>query len=235
MYAPEKAVRQYQDLYLSRGMDIIQVAGDVKYFMWPRSGQKMARDLLDYLVSNETPLNVDHFFVHAMSIGCYVWALALLEARTSPDKYGSVLKKINGQVFDSIAIGSLGIFTDGIAKKFNNSLVSVAIKYGALGYFALTKRYTQDIQHVVIDSFKIMPVTAPVLVFIILNDDLCDMKTLEDMIHRWRVDARFDVHTQSWKHSVHAANLREHPEQYRKTLQAFMQVVGIEQNLKAKL
>jgi hypothetical protein len=161
--ASPKALREYQDLYLSRGHHVLTVHCQLKDFMFPSHARGIAKETLQYLSSDPFPHNVDRFFVHSMSIGAFIYDVVLKEM--SGDALTCVQPKIIGQVFDSLTMGGLGNMITGIAQNFSSPLVKSLVTGGSQTYFWLTKKYTVDYYDELVSFFKEVPVRSPVFLF----------------------------------------------------------------------
>ena len=226
--APSRVMDAYCSLYHSQNLDVIELRCEIQSFLWPSHGRRIARELLDYLSGNDIPLHADGFFVHAMSIGAYIWTLVLMEAVGNEAKYGPVLQKVNGQVFDSIVIGGVNRMVRGVAMMVGNKWTHNPIIWSAKLYLLLTKPFTLDLYEKGIEAFKKTPVKTPVLFFYSLNDPLSSSEAIQqDLLIPWRQDGGFDVHVKCFERSDHAAHLRDHPEQYVKTLHTFLRRLGV--------
>lgn len=81
------------------------ISQKVQDFLWPRWGLEHGKKLLELLESERfvsRPL-----LVHAFSIGGYTFAQLLMHVTQDPHKYQSLTKRIKGQVYDSLVVGSL--------------------------------------------------------------------------------------------------------------------------------
>lgn len=81
------------------------VSPKVQQFLWPRWGLEHGKKLLELLESERfvsRPL-----LVHAFSIGGYTFAQLLIHVSQNTEKYQSLTKRIKGQIYDSLVVGSV--------------------------------------------------------------------------------------------------------------------------------
>ena len=77
----------------------------VKHFLWPRWALVHGMNLIELLQSERfvsRPL-----LVHAFSIGGYTFTQLLVHVSKDTQKYQSLTKRIKGQVFDSLVVGTV--------------------------------------------------------------------------------------------------------------------------------
>lgn len=228
LYASKGAVDKYCDLYLSRNMDVLCANVELKHFLVPSTGRKVANEILDYLSRDNILVNANHYFIHAFSIGAYLYAIILLEMQKNKStKYDGLRTKIVGQVFDSITVGGLDKMGTGIAQVSTNPIVQLILKGTASSYFAVTKPYTVDFYDETIYQFEERPIRCPVLFFYCHNDPMSDSNSIEKMVDLWKNTFKMDVSGKFWEKSIHAGHLKQHPEEYQKTLNSFMLKTGL--------
>ena len=95
------------------------------------------------------------------------------------------------------------------------------VRWMAMLYFRVFKRYTVDMFVAAIEVFWSNPVMAPALFFFCDNDVMCDARQLEVLVKLWRKRG-MDVHSRKWAESTHAGHLRHHPEEYQSALDTFL-------------
>lgn len=61
--------------------------------------QPVAKDILKFLSNND---DYQKIVMHGFSVGGYIWAECLLEMQNNPDQYNPLIKRIKGQVWDSV-------------------------------------------------------------------------------------------------------------------------------------
>ena len=230
LYASSGARAKYEDMYLRRGMDVLSVSCQLKQFLWPSYSRTVAHELLHFLSGNELPLNIERYFVHAVSIGAFVYTVMMMEMQANPGKFSMIQKRIVGQVYDSLTLGGFSRMTDGIANKSTGTLTKSLIKGSIHSYLYLTKKHTVHFYDASVTAFKSAMVRSPILILYSLDDPMCCSDDMEEMISNWKHlnDPNLEVHVKCWQQSNHAQHMRTHPEQYELALQAFLVRLGLE-------
>lgn len=86
-------------------MPSLSAVTQVTQFVWPRWGLEYGGRVLELLQSERfvsRPL-----LVHAFSIGGYTFAQLLVLMSQDTEKYQGLTRRIRGQIYDSLVIGSL--------------------------------------------------------------------------------------------------------------------------------
>nr|XP_020508570.1 transmembrane protein 53-like [Labrus bergylta] len=225
-----QAVAKYCEIYFNTGFDVLVVESEVKDFLWPRLGLDHGKRLLDLLHS-------EHFvsrplLVHAFSIGGYTFTQLLVNMSRDSEKYQALSKRIKGQVYDSLVVGSVERMATGLGKTLFPSL-EMLVKRVSLFYFSLFKHQTIDYYNAGIEAFWATPVTAPALFFYCENDALSDPQVMEELIDHLRKRG-MDITAKKWADSTHAGHLKRHKNEYLTTLNMFLNSLHFAP-LKAKL
>ncbi|KAM9823958.1 uncharacterized protein ACB057_018760 [Neosynchiropus ocellatus] len=214
--AHPSAVSKYTDWYLQRGMDVLLVQSSALHFLWPRWGLQYGSEVLQVL--EEPQFSGRPLLVYASSIGGYTFTQVLTHVALQPRS--QLPQTVVGHIYDSLVAGTLEHMATGLGKTLVPCLESL-VKNVALLYFRLFRSSTADLYHSGIQVFNNNPITAPALFFLSEDDALCDPAVVESIADRWRARG-VSVETRKWKESVHAAHMRCHPEEYRSTLEAFL-------------
>ncbi|XP_071357112.1 transmembrane protein 53 isoform X2 [Trachinotus anak] len=223
-----QAVAKYCEIYFRTGLDVLVVESGE--FLWPRWGLDHGKSLLELLQSDRfasRPL-----LVHAFSIGGYTFSQLLVHVSQDTQKYQSLTKRIKGQVFDSLVVGSLEKMAIGLGKTVFPRFETL-VKNVSMLYFDMFKHQTVDYFNTSIDVFWNTPIPAPALFFFCENDALSDARTLEDLIDYWRKSG-INITAKKWENSIHAGHLKTHPQEYLATLDLFLHSLNISP-LKAKM
>lgn len=218
-----QAFTKYCDIYFRTGLDVLVVTSEVSHFLWPRWGLDHSRMVLDLLESERfvsRPL-----LVHAFSIGAYVFAQLLVHMSKDPQRYEPLAKRIHGQVYDSVVIGTLDHMATGVGKTLFPQL-EFLVKHASLTYFSLFKSQTVDYFDAGLDAFWNTPVKAPALFFSCKNDALSDWETLDRLAEHWR-RAGINVNSKTWDVSTHAGHLKRHPQEYLSTITGFLHALDL--------
>ncbi|XP_061570360.1 transmembrane protein 53-A-like [Cololabis saira] len=211
-------VAKYMDLYAGQGLDILLVQSRVMHFLWPRWGLDYGLEILKVL--EEPPFSGREVLVHAASIGGYTFTQMLVHISQEPKKHAGLTRRVVGQVYDSLVVGSLEHMATGLGQTLAPRFESL-VRNSALLYFWLFRSYTADLYESSVQVFHQSPVTAPALFFFSQNDAMCDAASLERLMALWR-GRGVAVADRKWAESTHAAHLRRHPEDYVSTLRRFL-------------
>lgn len=107
----------------------------MQQFLWPRWGLEHGKNLLELLESERfvsRPL-----LVHAFSIGGYTFAQLLVHVSQDTQKYQSLTKRIKGQIYDSLVIGSVENMAIG-EFKMNVTYIHVIIVHCATSHWLIS-------------------------------------------------------------------------------------------------
>ncbi|XP_026168164.1 transmembrane protein 53 [Mastacembelus armatus] len=225
-----QAVAKYCDIYFRTGFDVLVVESEVLEFLWPQWGLDRGKKLLDLLQSERfvsRPL-----LVHAFSIGGYTFAQLMVHVSQDTQAYQSLTKRIKGQVYDSLVVGTVETMSIGLSKTMFPRWETL-VKQVSMLYFGMFKKQTVDHFNTSIDVFWNTPITAPALFFFCENDVMSNYQTVEELIDYWR-NHGIDVATKKWKDSTHAGHLKRHPQEYLTTLDTFLHSLHLTQ-LKSKM
>ncbi|XP_029951478.1 transmembrane protein 53-A [Salarias fasciatus] len=230
LFSHPQAQAKYCDIYFQSGFDVLVVDSEVKDFLWPRWGLDRGQRLLELLHTERfvsRPL-----LVHAFSIGGYTFAQLLVHMSKDVQKYEEFTKRIRGQVFDSLVLGTVEQMAAGLGKTVLPRWDTL-LKKASLLYFNTFRQQTVDYYNLGIDTFWNTPVKAPALFFFCDNDVMSDSEVVTELIAYWRKRG-IDVTAKQWKESVHAGHLKKHPQEYLTTLNMFLHSIYIGQP-KAKM
>ncbi|XP_078719873.1 uncharacterized protein LOC144936552 isoform X1 [Lampetra fluviatilis] len=239
--ARPQAAQRYRDLYHALGMDVFTVESHVSHFLWPRSGIVRARRALELLATEPrltggdgSPEGGRPLYVHAMSVGAYMFSLMLLVAQGEPGRYGAIIGRVRAQVFDSMVAGSLEHMAKGVSVTSMPSYLSGLTYRSTLAYFSLLRPYTVAYYEEALAAFKRGPCYAPALVYYSLDDRLSDAAMVDDTVDGWRGRGQ-EVSSVCWDKSRHAAHMRTHESEYLEALHSFMAARGVRPLAPAKL
>ncbi|XP_018581740.1 transmembrane protein 53-A [Scleropages formosus] len=225
-----QGLAKYCEIYFRTGFDVLVVETEVSQFLWPRWGLDYGAKVLEVLERDafiSRPL-----LVHAFSIGGYTFTQLLNHIPGCSQQCQSLADRIKGQIYDSLVIGSLEHMATGLGKTLFPQWEGL-FRQASLLYFRAFKKHTVDYFKSSVDLFWNHPVTAPALFFFCENDPLCDYNKMEELIECWR-SAGMVVEGKKWKESIHAAHLRQHPEEYLAVLESFLRSLDLVP-LKAKM
>lgn len=218
-----QSVAKYCDIYFRTGLDVMVVTSEISHFLWPRWGLDHSRQLLDLLQSEQfvsRPL-----LVHAFSIGAYTFAQLLVHVSRDLERYETLTRRIKGQVYDSVVVGTLEHMATGVGKTMFPRFESL-VKNASLTYFGLFKSQTVDYFDISIDTIWNTPVKAPALFFYCMNDPLSDWETVDRLAEYWRKDG-INVTAKKWEESTHAGHLKRYPQEYLSTINTFLHSLNV--------
>ncbi|CAN9499235.1 unnamed protein product [Ophioblennius macclurei] len=230
LFSNPRAHAKYFELYLGSGFDVLVVESEVKDFLWPRWGLDHGQRLLELLHTER--FESRPLLVHAFSIGGYTFAQMLVLISRDMQKYGDFTKRIRGQVFDSLVLGSVERMAAGLGKTVYPRWEKF-LKQASMLYFNTFQSQTVDYYNTGIDAFWNTPVKAPALFFFCDNDVMSDSELMTELIAYWHKHG-IEVTAKRWKKSTHANHLKAHALEYQNTLNTFLHSIYIGQ-LKAKL
>ncbi|XP_067110628.1 transmembrane protein 53-like isoform X2 [Osmerus mordax] len=223
-------IAKYRDLYLGRGLDVLVVESNVWLFLWPRWALEYGAEVLQVL--GDPRFTQRPLLVHASSIGGFTFTQLLMHMAQGPGELSHLARRVRGQVYDSMVVGSLEQMATGLGKTLFPRM-EVLVRRLALGYFWLFKTHTADTYLNCIQVFYNSPVTSPALFFFCENDCLCNPVAMEAVIDHWRKRGVV-VETRKWKESIHAGHLRCHPQEYLSMLETFVNSLSLDP-LQAKM
>jgi len=220
--ASQHVVDEYSGIYHSYGLDVLAVRGRFRHLLYPASGRTLARQILEYLTWNETPLNTSRFVFHSVSFGDYLYALVLNEMMEHPRKYDVAKRKISGQIFDSLTTGSQTVLPVQMLSRWVQYLSE---KSADLYWLAFSGR--RDFRKKVLDTFRRGPVHGSALVFCSFDDRVSDVQSVNEIMEHWRRERALDVTVSSWTVSTHGRHFHRYPEQYRRAIHTFLTKIHV--------
>ncbi|XP_053572306.1 uncharacterized protein LOC128662546 isoform X2 [Bombina bombina] len=217
--------KKYIQLYFNHGFDVLVAESSLHHFLWPRTGLEYAGQLLDLLMK-EKELSSRPLCVHAISIGAYIFAQMLVKSASGQQEQRDTLKRIHGQVFDSLVIGSMEKMAVGVATMISYPVFKPLVVRGSLLYFSLLKAQTSDYYEQGIQTFSESPIPCPALFFYCMNDPMSDHVAVEHLLLDWK-SRGIKAQGKKWKSSIHAGHLRKHTKEYTETLDSFLQELQV--------
>ncbi|KAL3866742.1 hypothetical protein ACJMK2_044021 [Sinanodonta woodiana] len=227
LYAKPAAIEKYCKLYHDIGLDVLIVRGQLKHFLWPPFGVKLSEEIFNYLLNDRSNKN---YFVHAFSIGAFNYTICLKQSYENSEKYGWFHRRVIGQIYDSIVMGTYDHMSMGIVTAVlpGTPMIQRAILTVLNTYYDITKKKTRDQYDVLYTFVREHPTVVPTLLLYSLNDPMCDREMINSMLVMWRrrlseehLDVRF------WEKSVHAAHLKFHKAEYLQAWNKLMTKVNL--------
>ena len=232
LFSCEQHLDKYRSLYLKRGFDVLSVRLNLLEFLWPRAGSKqIASKLARFLFENYC--KYDSIIFHAFSIGCYQLGELLLMFNDYEENKDSknfsklyqehIRPRIRCIIYDSPVDHQWA--ARGIAVSITKQLplqwiiIGVMKAHQLLFYHAATKHYyaASKILHENVPQF-------PLLFFLSKDDHFMNWQYLFEMIDKLRCSGT-RVRCQCWDHSLHVGHLYRHREEYKQTLDQFLDEV----------
>lgn len=225
LYPNAKAVDKYCMLYHENGFDVLTIKGQMASFVWPPVSVKLSQEILAFLKNKRNPIT-DKYIIHAFSIGAYNFTTCSMISSSQSSEFGFFRENIRGQIFDSVVAGSYDHMVTGICESL--SVPRPLRKPFHLfmdSFFMLTKKKTTDVYDQMVAHFWGSVAKVPTLVFYSENDPMCDATYVTREITQWK-EKQLDVTSVSWKKSIHAAHLKEHPQDYMREWNKLMNKLG---------
>lgn len=225
LYPNGKAVDKYCMLYHELGFDVLTIKGQMASFVWPPVSVKLSQEILAFLKNKRNPKE-DKYIVHAFSIGAYNFTTCSMISSSQSSEFGFFRENIRGQVFDSVVAGSYDHMVTGICESLSVPRpLRKPLHVLMDSFFKLTKKKTTDVYDQMVNHFWGSVVEVPTLVFFSENDPMCDASYVTKEITKWK-EKELDVTSISWKKSIHAAHLKEHPQDYMREWNTLMNKLG---------
>ncbi|ESO98660.1 hypothetical protein LOTGIDRAFT_201542 [Lottia gigantea] len=225
LYAKPSAVDKYCNLYHDRGLDVLTVRGKVSQFLWPPKSFLLTEDLLKYLLETRP---FQKYVIHAFSIGAYNYDVCMYLANQNKEKYGEFSSRIQGQILDSITIGTYEQMSRGVSSILpSNPIIRKSTMKIVDTYYKLTSKKTLKQYDILVQFFKNDPIRVPTLFFYAKNDPMCHVESIEEMIEKWREMDELEVFSRHWDESVHCAHLKYHQDEYLQELDDFLKTINL--------
>ncbi|XP_026287578.1 uncharacterized protein LOC113212920 isoform X2 [Frankliniella occidentalis] len=220
MAAHRNHVKKFTDLYLGSGYDVLVAPLKPSQLLFPTSGsQVVAAELAQFLANNS---HYSRILVHGFSIGGYVWGEVELLLSRDSSRYSSVIKRIHGQVWDSV-VGLESIIQGFPLAVFpRNFLLRTAFSNYLGLHLWMFKNVATKHYHASSACFHHPPVKAPALVLASRGDPICSFKEMMEVVDDWRED-KIEVTVKLWDDSPHVGHLRKHRVEYIAELNKFLQ------------
>ncbi|KAL3866741.1 hypothetical protein ACJMK2_044020 [Sinanodonta woodiana] len=208
LHAIPAVIEKYCKLCHDIGLDVLIVSGQVKHFLWPPFGMKLSEEIFTYLLNDRSNKN---YFAHAFSIGAFNYTICLKQSYENSEKYGRFHRRVIGQIYDSIVMGTYDHMSMGIVTAVlpGTPMIQRAILTVLNIYYYITKKKTRDQYDVLYTFVREHPTVVPILLLYSLDDRLCDREMINSMLVMWRrrlSEEHLNAHF--WEKSGHAAHLK---------------------------
>lgn len=219
LLAKRKPLNKYADIYLPLGFDVLTVTISPWQLFWPAKGsQLVARDLISFLHHNGSfaPL-----LVHGFSVGAYVWGECLVHVASDPERYGHIVERIVGQVWDSAA--DITEIPVGVPKAVfpNNPRLNRALgnymRYHLRTFYDIATQHYERSSH----QFHNNMVRTPALMFV-SEDDPVGSVSSNDCVRRDWQRLGIECDWKCWAKSEHVSHYMRHQREYLDVLYAHL-------------
>ncbi|GJQ08765.1 hypothetical protein GpartN1_g556.t1 [Galdieria partita] len=217
--AKQRQLKKYADFYFAKGYDVYVVFNNLPTAIFPAITQRQARKVLDILESIPEGQPV---FVHAISIGTGIWGLVLEEFRKNNKRLEHLKGKISGVIYDSgpsnvsPSLMANGLYSacPKLSKKVWNIITNVT--------FLLTRAGAKfHVGELALQDHQVEQ--APQLYLYSRDDHV--INSLHESIQKFvekNKQRGVEVYQQVWEKSLHATHLKIHPDEYMKSVEAFL-------------
>lgn len=215
LLAKRKPLNKYAEIYLPLGFDVLTVTISPWQLLWPAKGtQHVARALTQFLHHNAqfSPL-----LVHGFSVGAYVWGECLVHMASDWPRYGPIVARIRGQVWDSAA--DITEIPVGVPKAVfpNHPRMNQAL--GNYMRYHLRTFYDVATQHYERSSaqFHENLVRTPALMFVSEDDPVGSVASNAVVRADWQ-RLGIECAWKCWERSEHVSHFARHREEYLEEL-----------------
>ncbi|XP_076675965.1 transmembrane protein 53-like lethal (2) k09913 isoform X1 [Andrena cerasifolii] len=224
LLAKRRNVMKYANLYMDQGFDVAVVSMTPWQLLWPVKGSRVvAADLLDFLIQHE---DYQQILLHGFSVGGYMWGEVLDLIERDRQKYGNVIDRIIGQVWDSLAdVSELSIGTPRAVFPKNEMLQNMLRKY--LEYHMKTFQ-KQSTQYYVRSSqlFHSNSVHSPALFFISNTDPVGTLTNNLRVRAQWE-SLGVKTYVKIFERSPHVGHYYKYPKEYVAELYGFLNKLNL--------
>lgn len=164
--------------------------------------------------------------IHGFSVGAYVWAECLVHFSRDTQRYGSVLDRICGQVWDSAAdITEIPI---GFPKAVFPNQARLQRTLSNYIQYHMRRFHEVATQHYIRASqmFHHNIVRTPALMFVSHDDPVGSVSSNDSVRQDW-LALDIECTWKCWDHSEHVCHYMRHKEEYRETLFAHLEHIGL--------
>ena len=230
LYAKEKTMKRYADIFSEMGMDSVIVTCDYKHIMRPEEGRKLM-NALEHEINNlhvqqAAALNTrsdeldKKCAILSFSMGAYMTSLWFDEMRKCEHK--TMLKSIKCQMYDSPVDYNYVPYGIG-ANTFSNPVAAKMVESTVTNFLKMFPKVREE--HLAAsDRFWNDPVRAPALWFYSKEYLISPEKVMLEVMENWRSDkvGIKDVRGELFENTKHVCHFKEHPKQYKKAMTAFI-------------
>lgn len=226
LLAKQKHLRKYNEYYIEKNMDVLQVRIEPAQLMWPSKAQGIIKDIYSFV---QDPGHVQRpVLVHGFSVGAYLYGELLhLMYKHQADEGGlNIEDRFRGQIFDSAT--DYTNIPSGVAKAMSNNAIIQNLLQGSIDTYLkafpekVTKHYHQSSHH-----FKMNAMRLPSLFLYSAIDPVGDAATIERVAAEWE-SRGIEVYKKCWPDTRHVTHFRNYPQEYIQMLDMFLQKIGLD-------
>lgn len=213
--ASARHLEKYCALHTALGADVLVVTIDTLQLLRPKTGyQLIASDVLQFLANNEC---YERILLHGFSVGGCLWGECLVKIAENFETYGTVVHRIQGQVWDSVA--AVSAVPRGTAQAIlpKYPIMQKPLKHLLQLYLYVNKDSVHKPFKRSEEYFQSSPVRSPALLFF-SKTDLIGTETHSRNIAQTFTMLDIDVTCKCFEDSPHVNHYRSHREEYLKYL-----------------
>ncbi|XP_066275292.1 transmembrane protein 53-like [Branchiostoma lanceolatum] len=228
--ASRTVLGKYAELYTDRGFQVLLVRSQFSHGTQPATGRQLMTDVLDFL---EREVSSQPIVLHVASMGFYMLGWMVYLMNIHEDKYGTVRNRVVGLVLDSPVADGKGAFNGMVVGLTSWTVLQMLIRFAVNVYYTLARQVVSKYE-VLTDSITGKPILAPVLVLYSMDDQVCQMDSLQGFLGKWR-SLGIEVTEQCWEKSAHVGHLVNHREEYLSALDGFLARQPLNRTPRSKL
>ncbi|EDO36905.1 predicted protein [Nematostella vectensis] len=217
-------LRKYSELFEKRHFSTVRVTAN-PFNTFFRSGSKV-KFISHYILKTLSEYNLTEkpVFLYSFSNGGCAMYFHIMEALTKSDSEFFNTINIRGSIFDSCPINpnieSVKLVQSSVTDNVKNPIAKAAIWY-SLGIFTPLVVYLNPTVKKFMSELEQAPLHSPQLVLYSKSDRLAPYKDIDKYVLVRRA-LGVSVTAKCWEKSGHVNHMREHPEEYIKYLNEFL-------------
>jgi len=235
------SVNQYLfPAFADNGFDVLNIKIADRHVLWPPTAQAAVSKVVDFLTSLQS--RTQPILVHGFSFGCYFYGLTIVRMCADRALKASMAKRIEGQVFDSladlidaphgVAMVKTNVTPARIVMVLTNAMPArIAVKATMSAYMTLFHNQVTLNYHKSSQAVHENPFRTPSLVFFSEADLICPPGSIEVLINGWKKRS-VPVWTRCCQDSPHVQLYLRDPVNYTIELNNFLQNIGLAEGAK---
>ena len=222
--AKSKHLHKYNNFYLEKGFDVLQIKVRPTQLMWPVIVQGLSQEMLDFIHDADRALQP--LLIHGFSVGGYLYGEILHKICANPDKYSGLKERIRGQIFDS-PVDFQGI-PFGVSRAVSdNPVVQRIIEHSLASYLKVFKKQTTDHYLRSSAAFHANDLAIPSLLLCSHADPVGPVERIEYVVGKWR-NKDIPVVIKLFDNSPHVSHFLYYPADYMQALNRFLGTIGLD-------